>query len=852
MSAPTTARPVADKLLAGTYLRMLFADAPGWITLSYKPTDGPFVGMAGAYTDPTEAAERVVELDRTGAAGVYVRMSTTAQRPQAGRRGEARDSLALPALWADLDVGMVGHKPRPGDLPLPPDEDAGRDLLAATGLPAPTVWVRSGGGLYPLWLFESPVLLDDGNRERVADLSTRWQQVIAGTFADNGFAYGAGVGDLARVLRVPGTVNRKAGIERATGTDRGSGQRFTLAELVEVADALHRPAPQRVTTTPAPRPTGTSSGDGPFDVLAETVGFDELLTGAGWTPCGQRHGRSIVGCWSRPGDPENPCSAHVLAVQPNVLVVHSEAAGLPTGGGRKLTAGRVFAHLHHRGDESAAGRDLRAAALGQPCTAAAAAVPRAALDRIADGVRAERDLSWLTGGRTDAPRTPAAVAPAAEYPAPVNGAQAGAQTPQRGDPGDDGGFWDARPVLRHLHDFARARRVAPWALLGATLARVVAAVDPSLVLPPIVGAPASLNLFVAIVGRSGQGKGTSEAAAAEAVNVGTLDEHPLGSGEGLLHAYVHRTKAGAVEQHTTAVLFSVAEVDTLTALTERRGATLLPVLRSLWMGERLGFGYADPTKRLTVGAHRYRAALVVGVQPERAGKLLDDADGGTPQRFIWVPAADPDAPEDPPPAPEPITWRLPVAPPLGPDGRRHLPVCQRARDEIDADRLARLKGTTGDLDGHALLARLKVAAALALLDSRAEVTDDDWTLAGRVMAKSTRTRTAVAEALAAVGAEHNRRRAEADAARAVTVAERVDQAATARVARMLARRLREHGDWMSRGELRKRMTSRDRPLFDEALDAAQAAGAVESRRVDRADDGHGGNGVQYRATEVGR
>ena len=29
--------------------------------------------------------------------------------------------------------------------------------------------------------------------------------------------------------------------------------------------------------------------------------------------------------------------------------------------------------------------------------------------------------------------------------------------------------------------------------------------------------------------------------------------------------------------------------------------------------------------------------MLVGVQPARAGTLLDDLDGGTPQRVVWVP-----------------------------------------------------------------------------------------------------------------------------------------------------------------------------------------------------------------------
>lgn len=404
-------------------------------------------------------------------------------------------------------------------------------------------------------------------------------------------------------------------------------------------------------------------------------------------------------------------------------------------------------------------------------------------------------------------------------------------------------FWRARPVLAHLHAFARARRVAPWALLGVTLARVVAVVPPVVVLPSLVGSYGSLNLFVGVVGRSGAGKGTAESAAVDAVPLpGPVATATVGSGEGIAHAYVRRTKDG-VEQHTAAVLFSVPEIDTLTALSERRGATLLPELRRAWVGERLGFAYADPTKRLPVPAHAYRMALVAGIQPERAARLLADADGGTPQRFLWLPADDPQAPDTSPEEPGPWRWQAPRWPQRSwTASYQVLPVCARARAEVDADRLARLRGDGHALDGHAMFARLKIAAALAILDGRADVDDIDWTLAAHVAERSRATRQGVVDAIAAADAAGNRRRAHAEAERAVLVAERLDTASVQRVARRLVRRLEGRG-WVPRNDLRKTCPGRDRSYFDAAIDAAFAAGQVEVREVSY----HGQIGAQYRA-----
>ena len=76
-----------------------------------------------------------------------------------------------------------------------------------------------------------------------------------------------------------------------------------------------------------------------------------------------------------------------------------------------------------------------------------------------------------------------------------------------------------------------------------------------------------------------------------------------------------------------------------------------------------------------------------------------------------------------------------------------IPVCDTATQVIVAARLEMLRGNGHALDGHALLTRLKVAAALALLDEHVEVTDEDWVLAGTVMEVSDHTRGQVVKVL---------------------------------------------------------------------------------------------------------
>lgn len=270
----------------------------------------------------------------------------------------------------------------------------------------------------------------------------------------------------------------------------------------------------------------------------------------------------------------------------------------------------------------------------------------------------------------------------------------------------------------------------------------------------------------------------------------------------------------------TSVIFTVPEIDTLTALMSRQGSTLSAELRKLYSGEGLGFANAGKDTRTLVAAHSYRACAVVGVQPLRSHALLAGADGGLPQRFIWLPTSDPDAPDARPP--DPGRWEVPQA---GwqrghsghlrlVDGHGDLTVPASARDMIDTHRLAVLRGDhrVDPLDGHALLCRLKVAAALMALDARTAIEEADWNVAGHVMAVSAATRDRCRHALNEHRRIQNTARAIAVDERDEVVADRKSRRAREAILRKLTRD-QQH----SSGELRRSLEVDIRDYYDSAL-----------------------------------
>lgn len=139
-----------------------------------------------------------------GTANVWFSVGTLRDGIPKGRRGAVKDVVAVTCLWADLDVTPVDAKP--GDKGLASLEECRAvidEISAALGNRSPVAIVSTGHGLQPYWRLEGG---EDVARAAVVirrfGLFVRTVAARHGGGADNVF-------DLARILRVPGTVNVK-------------------------------------------------------------------------------------------------------------------------------------------------------------------------------------------------------------------------------------------------------------------------------------------------------------------------------------------------------------------------------------------------------------------------------------------------------------------------------------------------------------------------------------------------------------------------------------------------------------------------------------------------------------------
>jgi putative DNA primase/helicase len=192
-----------DKLAIRQFLERVHGPEPhGWLVLWTRQD------KATRAFDLTreDALDLAVEYcaDRAGRQDVYAAAGLQAQNPQSGSRGKEDGVVSVSGFWADIDIAGAAHKAQD----LPPSETDALTLVNAAGL-APSIIVHSGFGLQAYWLFREPILIEtDAERQRLKSLSRRFQHSLRLQARARGWTLDA-TADLCRVLRVPGTFNRK-------------------------------------------------------------------------------------------------------------------------------------------------------------------------------------------------------------------------------------------------------------------------------------------------------------------------------------------------------------------------------------------------------------------------------------------------------------------------------------------------------------------------------------------------------------------------------------------------------------------------------------------------------------------
>ncbi len=231
------------------FLTLLYADAPqGWLTLGHKRDAGtrddpqdPFRTVWCSAQDLEGATQQALAL--ADEANVYFGVGLRRSKLSDGQRGSSADVGALPGLWADFDV-------KPGAFATKGEIATWLDTLPLK----PTVTVDSGSGLHAYWLFKELWTFDADEQEYAAALEKGWQRFLKSRI---GARHMDATHDLARVLRVPGTWNRKGKKATPVSVLWDEGPRYNPSDFDEWQDWSEtgvREAPMDFVVRPGAQP----------------------------------------------------------------------------------------------------------------------------------------------------------------------------------------------------------------------------------------------------------------------------------------------------------------------------------------------------------------------------------------------------------------------------------------------------------------------------------------------------------------------------------------------------------------------------------------------------------------------
>ena len=171
----------------------------------WTPKTGDEYAETKYFEDVHQAA---IYADSVKDRNVYFGLGVTKEDLPSNKRPMAHQICGIPGFWIDIDI----YDPRAHKVSNLPQSQKDAEELIISALPRnmqPTILTHSGHGLHAFWLFKEPWMFEsDKERHVAADmvkrfvLSFKYHAAMRGWKLDSVF-------DLARVLRVPGSVNHK-------------------------------------------------------------------------------------------------------------------------------------------------------------------------------------------------------------------------------------------------------------------------------------------------------------------------------------------------------------------------------------------------------------------------------------------------------------------------------------------------------------------------------------------------------------------------------------------------------------------------------------------------------------------
>ncbi len=170
---------------------------------------------------------------------VYMGVGLSKQDHGPAHRCVSDEVATISGFWADLDLRSEAHTTKA----LPATIADALSIIPASM--QPTIVIATGNGAHAWWLFKEPYVFDDEeDRKSVACLVARWSSLLRLNAGRRGWAFDR-LSDLARVLRIPGTVNAKDPVNpKDIVVHSFPNTRYNLSDFAEFLDDAAIPDPE--------------------------------------------------------------------------------------------------------------------------------------------------------------------------------------------------------------------------------------------------------------------------------------------------------------------------------------------------------------------------------------------------------------------------------------------------------------------------------------------------------------------------------------------------------------------------------------------------------------------------------
>jgi hypothetical protein len=208
---------------------------------------------------------------------VGVGLSHSDYGPHQRCRSDAAAGIA--GLWADFDLRSPAHP----DKALPATIEDALSIIPPEF--PPTIVIFTGNGIHAWWLFEEPWVFQSAEeRNEAAVLSSRFQTLLRYNASQRGWKFDR-LSDLARVLRIPGTLNAKDPLNPKAVELYSAGSRpYKVADIREHLDVLAIPDPESIQA--GTEATAQRFADMPLAINLQASVSDSML--ASWMARDQR------------------------------------------------------------------------------------------------------------------------------------------------------------------------------------------------------------------------------------------------------------------------------------------------------------------------------------------------------------------------------------------------------------------------------------------------------------------------------------------------------------------------------------------------------------------------------------